>query len=95
MNINSIQGMNAYTANALMADTTSVQNNTKEATSVDLNKASSQPVQEAFKVDITPEALALQSENTEALAEEAQDQLQTMQTQQPQGRQGILLDVIA
>ncbi len=95
MDINSIQGMNVYTANALMANTTSVRNNTKEATSIELNTASSQPVQEAFKVDITPEALALQSENTEALAKEEQEQPQAMQTHQPQGRQGILLDVIA
>lgn len=95
MDINSIQGMNAYTANALMADTTSVRNNNKEATGVELNKASSQPIQEAFQVDITPEALALQSENTDAFAKEEQEQTQTMQTQQFQSRQGIQLDVIA
>jgi len=95
MNINSIQGMNAYTSNALMASSTSARNNNTETTGVDLNKASIQPIQEAFQVNITPEALALQSKNTESLANEAQEQTQTLQAQQPQSRQGIQLDVIA
>ncbi|MGM0654609.1 MAG: hypothetical protein ACQETR_04695 [Thermodesulfobacteriota bacterium] len=98
MDINSIQGMNTYTANLRMADTGSVQKNNKEATGVEPNKESTQPVQEAFKVDITREALALQAENTEDLEKEDQEQQLYRQIQQPQsfqGRQGSQLDIIA
>nr|WP_320014530.1 hypothetical protein [uncultured Desulfobacter sp.] len=98
MNINNIQGMNAYTANVLMADTVSVQNNNKEATGVEPNEESIQPVQEAFQVDITQEALALQAKNTEDLANEDQEQQLTQQSQQPQSFQGLpgsQLDIIA
>ncbi len=98
MDINSIQGMNAYTANVLMADTVSVQNNNKEATGVEPNKERTQTVQKAFQVDITQEALALQTENTEDLAKEDQEQQITQQIQQTQpiqGRQGSQLDIIA
>ncbi len=98
MDMNSIQGMNAYTANVLMANTVSAQNNNKEATGVEPNKESTQPVQEAFHVDITQEALALQAENTEDLAKEDQEQQitqQNRQTQSFQGRQGSQLDIIA
>ena len=100
MDINSIQGMNTYTANLRMADTGSVQNNNKEVTG-EPNKESPQPVQEAFKVDITPEALALQAENTEDLdTEDLEQQIarqtqQAQQTQSFQGRQGSQLDIIA
>lgn len=101
MDINSIQGMNSYTANLRMADTGSVQKNNKEATGVEPNKESTQPVQEAFKVDITQEALALQAENTEDLEKEDQEQQidrqiqQTQQTQSFQVRQGRQIDIIA
>jgi len=98
MDINSIQGMNTYTANLRMADAGSVQKNNKEATGVEPNKESTQPVQEAFKVDITQEALALQAENTEDLEKEDQEQQIDRQIQQPpsfQGRQGSQLDIIA
>jgi len=101
MDINSIQGMNTYTANMRMTDTGSVQNNNKEATGVEPNKESPQPVQEAFKVDITREALALQAENTEDLDTEDQEQQidrqiqQTQQTQSFQGQQARQFDIIA
>lgn len=95
MDINSIQGMSAYAANALMAKTASVQSNNKEVTNAELYKEGTQTVQEAFQVDITQEALALQAENPEDLAQKDQEQLQPVQTQQTQGRQGIQLDVIA
>lgn len=101
MNINSVQGMNAYTANALMADTASVQNNNKDATNVELDKEPIQPVQEAFQVNITQEALALQAENAEDLAREDQEQQLTQQIQQAQlpqqfqGQPGGQLDIIA
>jgi len=88
MDINSIQGMNAYTANVLMTDTASVQNNNKEATGVEPNKESTQPVQEAFQVDITQEALALQTKNTENPAEEDQKQQISQQIQQAQSQEG-------
>jgi len=93
MNINGIQGMNAYTANVLMADTVSIRNTNKEATGVEPNKESIQPVQEAFQVDITQEALALQAKNTED--QEQQITQQNQQTQSFQGRPGIQLDIIA
>lgn len=101
MDMNIIQGMDAYTANVLMADTVSVQNNIKEVTGVEPNKESTQPVQEAFQVDITREALALQAENTEDPAIENQEQQITQQNQQNQqnqhfqDRQGSRLDTIA
>ena len=98
MDMNIIQGMDAYTANVLMADTVSVQNNITEVTGVEPNKESTQPVQEAFQVDITREALALQAENTEDPAIENQEQQITQQNQQNQhfqDRQGSRLDTIA
>lgn len=101
MNINSIQGMNAYTSNALTADTTSVQSNNKESTGLQADKDSSQTLQEAFQVDITQQALALQAENTEDLADEdlaqqlAQQAQQAQQNGQSQGRQGGQLDIVA
>ncbi|NWH04347.1 hypothetical protein [Desulfobacter latus] len=101
MDINSIQGMKAYTTNVRLTDTASVQTNNKEATSVEPNKEITQSVQEAFKVEITPEALALQAENTENPDKENQDQQiarqiqQTQQNQSFQGRQGGQLDIIA
>jgi len=95
MDINNIQGMNAYTAGARMADTASVRNINKDATEIEPDKASPRITQEAFQVDITREALALQTENTEAPAKENREQQLPVQTQQPQVRQGIQLDVIA
>lgn len=90
MNINGIQGTNAYTANALMADTTSVQNNNKEATGVEPVKESSQTRQEAFQVEITQQALRLQAESTKDLAPKNPNQQLSQQ-----GRQGSQIDVTA
>lgn len=98
MDMNSIHGMNAYTANVPMADTASVRNNNKEATSIEPAKESTQPVQEAFQVNITQEALALQTQNTEDLAKKDQEQQVAQQNQQDQsfqGRQSNQLDIIA
>lgn len=98
MDMNSIQGINAYKANVRMADTASVRNNNKEATGVEPNKENTQTVQKAFQVDITQEALALQTENTEDLAKENQEQQITQQIQQTQSfqnRQGSQLDIVA
>ena len=95
MDINSIQGMSAYAANAQVAKTASVQNNNKEVTNAELYKEGTQTLQEAFQVDITQEALALQTENPEDLAQKSQEQLLPVQAQQTQGQQGIHLDVIA
>lgn len=98
MNINNIQGINAYTANTLMTDTGSVQKNTGETTGVEPNKDSIQPRQEAFQVEITQQALALQAENTESTSEEGQVQMQAQtaqQTGQPQGVPGRLIDIVA
>ena len=70
MDINSIQTLNAYTANAQMADTATVQNNNKETTAVAAGKESTQTLQEAFQVDITPQALTLQAQNKQDMAQE-------------------------
>lgn len=94
MDMNSIQGINAYKANVRMADTASVQNNNKEVTGVEPNKESTQTVQKAFQVDITQEALALQAENTEDLAKEDQEQQITQQIQPLQNRQGRQIDIM-
>jgi hypothetical protein len=102
MNITGIQGMNAYTANAQMADTASVQNNNKEATATPpINKESSQALQEAFQVEITPQALTLQAQKKQDPAQEELNQqptlqnLQNQQMDQRQTRQGSQLDIIA
>ncbi|NDY73003.1 hypothetical protein DO021_16410 [Desulfobacter hydrogenophilus] len=100
MNIDSIQGMNAYTANALMTNTASEQNNYKEATGVEPIEKSPQASQEAFQVEITQQALTLQAQNTEDPVKKDQEQTaeqirQTPQTQSLPGRQGSQLDVIA
>ena len=96
MDIKSIQGMNAYTTNALTADTTAVQNNIKETQDVKTNTESTQTNQEAFQVNITQQALALQAENTADPAKQNQEQLfsqQTYQAQPIQGPQGTRIDI--
>jgi len=80
MNITSIQGMNAYTANTQMAETASVQNDNKEASAPPNNKESTQTRQEAFQVEITPQALTLQAQKQQELAKEEQDQQSTLQS---------------
>nr|WP_320193309.1 hypothetical protein [uncultured Desulfobacter sp.] len=103
MNIYSIQGMNAYTANTQMADTASVQNTNKQATETDteLTPQSTQTLQQAFQVEITQEAMTLQSQKEENLAEKDQKQLMdqlTPQVQQGdplQNRQGAQIDIMA
>lgn len=102
MNISSIQGMNAYTANAQMAETAPVQNNTKEATAPAAdNEKSTQTPQEAFQVEITPQALTLQTQKQQDSPQEELNQqptlqnLKTQQMDQPQVQQGSQLDVFA
>lgn len=101
MDINTIQGMNVYTANALKSDTTLARKN--EISDLELNKDSAKTVPEAFQVNITQEALALQTGKTEDFASEDQKQqmyqeasslLQYAQTQQSQSRPGSLIDTI-
>ena len=100
MDINSIQGINAYTANTLMSDTGSVQNNNKEVTGVEPIKENTQTLQEAFQVEITQQALTLQAQNTDDLAKEDQVQM-TEQTQQAleapslPGQRVSQLDIVA
>ena len=96
MGIQNIQGMNAYTANALITDTASVQNSPKEKTDVETNMERTPATQEAFQVNITQQALALQAENTEDMAKEGQrHQLaqRTDSTQPLQSPQGTQLDI--
>nr|WP_319394923.1 hypothetical protein [uncultured Desulfobacter sp.] len=106
MNITGIQGLNAYTANAQMADTAPVQNNNKEATAAtDINKENAQTLQEAFQVEITPQALTLQSQKQQDLAQEEQNQQPTLQNfkdgqmdqsmNQPQVLRGGQVNIIA
>jgi len=96
MDIKSIQGMNAYTTNALTAGTTAVPNNIKEKPDVKTNTESTQTNQDAFQVNITQQALALQAENTADPAKQNQEQLfsqQTYQAQPIQGPQGNRIDI--
>ena len=82
MDINTIQGMNTYAAfNTTKADERLVQTNQEtEATNTSIE--SIQTVQEAFQVDITQEALAMQAQNTGNLpAEEAAAQTETDKTE--------------
>ena len=80
MDINTIQGMNTYAAfNTTKADERLVQTN-QDAATTNTGIESIQTVQEAFQVDITQEALAMQAENTGNLpAEEAAAQVETNQ----------------
>ncbi|WP_289020604.1 hypothetical protein [Desulfobacter postgatei] len=96
MDIKSIQGMNAYTANTLTTDTADVQNNLKEKQDVKTNTENTQTTQEAFQVNITQQALELQAENTEEPVKQNEEQLfaqQTYQVQPLQGPQGSRIDI--
>ncbi|WP_020590138.1 hypothetical protein [Desulfobacter curvatus] len=102
MDINNIQGMNAYKANTLMADTASVRNdNNKEATGTEPNGESTRTLQEAVQVEITQQAMTLQAERKKDLVKEEQDQQLTQQGPQNgpiaqyQGQQGSWIDVVA
>lgn len=75
MDINSIQGLNAYTANSLTTETASTRNTNKEAAGAEPDREKTQPHQEAFQVEITEQAMTLQTQNKQALAKEEQDQL--------------------
>ncbi len=69
MDINSIQGANAYASSTRpVAESNLVQDQNREAAQADLNQESTRAVQEAFEVSITPEAREQQaaaSEETE------------------------------
>ncbi|WP_321416113.1 hypothetical protein [uncultured Desulfobacter sp.] len=107
MNIYNIQGMNAYTANAPMAEKAPVQNNNKQATDTELNQENTQTLQQAFQVEITQQAMTLQAQKKEDLAEKDQVQLTDQQTTQVQlnaqtqqagplqNQQGARIDIIA
>jgi len=58
MNINSIQGANAYTATQPIKENSLVQNQNREAAQTDLNLENNRVIQEAFEVNITHEARA-------------------------------------
>ena len=93
MEINRIQTMKAYAANSQMAETATVQNTNKEATTAVTDKQSTQTLQEAFQVEITPQALTLQAQKDQEMAQEEQEMYpqlnlqsiasQEMETQQP------------
>lgn len=83
MDIKSFQTMNAYTANALFADTASVQNSPKETPDVEPNAGRPQTVQEAFQVNITQQALALQTENTADLSQKTRNSSQLNKSSSP------------
>ncbi|MCG8550411.1 MAG: hypothetical protein MI799_08420 [Desulfobacterales bacterium] len=103
MNIHSIQGMNAYTDNMQVAGTASVRNNNKEETGAQTYQENTQPLQQAFQVEITQQAMTLQAQSKENPAEEDDlDQLPAHQNQITQQtgqsrliQQGSLLDIIA
>ncbi len=106
MNIAGIQGLNAYTANAQMADTAPVRNNNREATpATDINKENPRTRQEAFQVEITPQALTLQAQKQLDLAQEEQNQQSTLKSfkddqmdqsmNQPQVLRGGQVNIIA
>nr|WP_321395628.1 hypothetical protein [uncultured Desulfobacter sp.] len=103
MDINNIQRMNAYTANAQMTNTASVLNNNKEATAAVTDGESTQTLQEAFQVEITPEALTLQSQRKQDTAQKEQEMnpqltpqsFKTQQMDQLQTKQGSQLNIVA
>ncbi len=61
MDINSIQGANAYAATRPVTESNVVQEQNQEAAQADLNQESTRAVQEAFEVNITEEARAQQA----------------------------------
>lgn len=101
MDISNIQGMNAYATNAQTAYTASVQNDKMEATATAPGKESTPTRQEAFQVEITPQALTLQAQKQQDSTEKELTQQPTLQNlkdeqmYQLQNRQGSRLDIIA
>ncbi|HCY84500.1 MAG TPA: hypothetical protein DHV36_05130 [Desulfobacteraceae bacterium] len=72
MDINSVQGLNAYTSTRPTAEDNLVQNQNQEAAQADLNRENAQVVQEAFEVSLSSEGLAQQTtavEETETAVE--------------------------
>ena len=95
MNINTIPKMNGYAAMELARDGYS--GSADMELNMELNQESTQ-VQNAFQVDITQEALAIQNRNTLDLGPKGQEQILTRpieQSQQLQGGQSIKIDIIA
>jgi hypothetical protein len=65
MDINSIQGANAYANTRPVAESNVVQEQNQEAAQTDLNQESTRAVQEAFEVNITQEAREAAAGETE------------------------------
>lgn len=74
MNINSIQGAGAYTANTPLEETTRVQNQNRNMAEEDQNRVNTRANQEAFQVTITQEARAQQAADLKTYAQSSQTQ---------------------
>ncbi|MCG8615203.1 MAG: hypothetical protein MI802_03220 [Desulfobacterales bacterium] len=61
MDINSVQGLNAYTSTRPAADDNLAQNQNQEAAQADFNRENIQVVQEAFEVSLSQEGIAQQT----------------------------------
>lgn len=71
MDINSLQGSNAYTATRPLTETPQVQDQNSQAAETNLNQEKTQAIQEAFKVNITQEARTAAQEGTSVQATQA------------------------
>ncbi len=79
MNINSVQGANAYTNvqnTTPPVDTAQLRDQNLEASRTELNQESTTAAQQAFEVTITQEAQRLSAETNEESAEVAAQQLE-------------------
>lgn len=61
MDINSVQGLSAYTNTKPLAEGSLVQNQNQEAAQTNLNQESARAAQEAFEVNLSREGLAQQA----------------------------------
>jgi hypothetical protein len=83
MDISNIQGFSAYTANKSATppvDNTLAQNQNKDAAQTTLNQESAQAAQQAFEVNITPEARDLMAATEEPPAQAAPQAQNTAQS---------------
>jgi len=74
MEINSTQGVNAYSASTSIEKTAPVQTPDRQAAEADLNRENTRPNQEAFEVTITQEARARQAVALQTSAQPLQAQ---------------------
>ncbi len=96
MDINSIQGANAYAATRPVAESNVVQEQNQEAAQTDLNQESTRAVQEAFEVNITQEAREQQAAASEETEETRPERAQVAaESQTPAQQPSQIVNIVA